>query len=55
MSAMLTLLAQVFVGVFIYIGLAALFRLECFSYLVVTLKELLRTRRSIQLKAYKKI
>lgn len=48
--ALLTIVVQVFVGIVIYIGLAALFRLECFSYLLVTLKELLRNRRKMQLK-----
>lgn len=55
MPAMLTIIAQVFVGAILYIGLAALFRLECFSYLLITIKELLRSKRSPQLKAYEKI
>lgn len=54
-SAIFTLLTQVFVGVVLYIGLAALFKLECFSYLIETLKELLRKRRSIPLKVSEKI
>ncbi|MER2125798.1 lipopolysaccharide biosynthesis protein [Solibacillus sp.] len=55
MPAMLTIIAQVFVGIILYIGLAALFRLECFSYLLITLKELLKSKRRPQLKAYEKI
>ena len=55
MPAIFTLLAQVFVGIVLYIGLAALFRLECFTYLLVTLKELLRNRRSMPLKVSEKV
>lgn len=49
MPALLTIVVQVFAGIVIYIGLAALFRIECFTYLFVTLKELVRKRRSMQL------
>jgi len=41
----LTLLLQVFVGVFLYVGLARAFRLECFTYLLTTGKEILKNKR----------
>lgn len=50
LSPLLTLLAQVVSGAVLYVGLAALFRLECFSYLLITLKEMLISRRNVQLK-----
>lgn len=55
MSPLLTILAQVFAGIVLYIGLAALFRLECFSYLLFTIKQLLNSKRSMKIKVYEKI
>jgi teichuronic acid exporter len=40
LSALITLIIQVFIGVILYVGMAWLFKLECFSYLLNTLKEL---------------
>jgi len=54
MSALVTLIAQVFGGTALYIGLAALFRLECYSYLLVTIKQLLTSKKSVKLKIYEK-
>lgn len=48
LSAMFTLLAQVFVGIVLYVGLAALFKLECFLYLLAVLKELIKSKRSVK-------
>ncbi|MEK4129137.1 lipopolysaccharide biosynthesis protein [Solibacillus sp. FSL W8-0474] len=53
-SSSITIIAQVFVGIVLYIGLAAIFRLECYSYLLVTIKQLLESRKNIQLKGYEK-
>lgn len=55
LSLLLTILAQVFAGIVLYIGLAALFRLECFSYLLLTAKELLKSKKSMKIKVYEKI
>jgi len=41
LSALITLVIQVCVGVIFYVGLAWIFKLECFSYLLNTLKDLL--------------
>jgi len=55
LPALVTLVAQAVVGMILYIGLAALFRLECFSYLLKTLKELVKRRRSGQVPVSRKI
>lgn len=39
LSEMLTIVCQVIVGIILYFGLAKIFKLECFTYLVLTLKE----------------
>jgi len=44
MSAWLTLIVQIFIGTIIYIGLAKIFKLECFTYLVNTVKEMFENR-----------
>jgi len=41
----LTLILQVFIGVALYVGLAKVFRLECFTYLLTTGKEILKSKR----------
>lgn len=41
LSPYLTLLIQVFTGAIVYIGLAKLFKLECYEYLFFTIKEIL--------------
>lgn len=45
LSSYITLLIQVLVGVIVYIGLAKLFKLECFIYLVNTIKGILKKRK----------
>ncbi|HWI47487.1 MAG TPA: lipopolysaccharide biosynthesis protein [Rummeliibacillus sp.] len=45
MPAILTLFIQVFIGIVIYIGLAKIIKLECYLYLILTLKEILRNQR----------
>ncbi|RDW21447.1 flippase [Oceanobacillus arenosus] len=44
LGTLLTLLLQIFFGVIIYIGLAKLFRLECYNYLISTAKEILKRK-----------
>jgi len=45
MTALLTLISQVFLGIIIYVGLAKAIKLECYSYLVLTLKELIGNKK----------
>ncbi|KIO70374.1 lipopolysaccharide biosynthesis protein [Caldibacillus thermoamylovorans] len=45
LGTLLTLLLQILFGVIIYIGLAKLFRLECYIYLINTGKELLKRKK----------
>jgi membrane protein YdbS with pleckstrin-like domain len=40
LSMLGTLIIQICVGVVIYFGLAKIFKLECFSYLVASIKQL---------------
>lgn len=40
----LTLIVQIVVGIILYIGLAYIFKLECFRYLLNTIKELLKQK-----------
>lgn len=47
MTAMLTIIIQIFVGMVLYVGLAKAFKLECFIYLLFTLKEMLRMRKGL--------
>ncbi|NFA42792.1 lipopolysaccharide biosynthesis protein [Clostridium botulinum] len=44
MSAWLTLILQIFIGAIVYIGLAKIFKLECFIYLLNTVKDMLGNR-----------
>lgn len=45
-GAVLTLSLQVILGVIVYLGLALLFQLECYRYLLSTVKELFNKRRN---------
>lgn len=45
MTAMLTLIIQIFVGIFLYVALAKLFKLECFTYLILTLRDLIESKK----------
>lgn len=45
LSAGLTLIVQIFVGAFLYIGLAKIFKLECFKYLIQTGKDMFKNRK----------
>ena len=45
--ALTTLVAQVCVGIIIYIGIARAFKLECFNYLAATVKELFAVKKLI--------
>lgn len=42
-----TIFVQVFFGVILYIGLAKLFRLECYTYLFMTIKELIGRNKRV--------
>ncbi|WP_397538312.1 lipopolysaccharide biosynthesis protein [Rummeliibacillus pycnus] len=53
MIAIFTIIIQVFAGVTIYVGLARMFKLECFNYLLLTLKEMLRNKRNRKTKLIK--
>ena len=43
----MTIFVQVFFGVILYIGLAKLFRLECYAYLFMTIKELIGRNKRV--------
>lgn len=45
MTSWVTLIAQVCIGAVLYIGMAKMFKLECFHYLLVTLKDMMKTER----------
>lgn len=45
MSTFLTIIIQIFVGIVLYVVLAKLFKLECFTYLIKTMKDLLESKR----------
>jgi teichuronic acid exporter len=47
LSALITLIIQVCGGVILYVGLAWIFKLECFSYLLNTLKDLFAQRQKV--------
>ena len=44
-SVNLTLVLQVLVGAIVYIGLAKMFKIESFDYLVETMKQLIKSRK----------
>lgn len=50
LSPLITMLLQIIVGAIIYTGLAFLFKLECFTYLVQTLFSLVKSKRNTQSK-----
>lgn len=39
---LLTLIIQIVLGIIIYVGLAKIFKLECYSYLIMTIKEMIK-------------
>lgn len=47
MPVWLTLLIQICLGVLIYLGLVMIFKLECFTYLMATGKEIIRNRKGV--------
>jgi teichuronic acid exporter len=47
MSVLITLIIQVCVGVIVYVVMAWIFKLECFSYLLNTLKDLFAQRQKV--------
>jgi teichuronic acid exporter len=48
LSPLTTMLLQIVVGIIVYMGLAFLFKLECFTYLVQTVLSLFKTKRNTQ-------
>jgi O-antigen/teichoic acid export membrane protein len=40
-----TLIVQGFVGIILYVGMARIFKLECFTYLLLTCKDILKNRK----------
>ena len=40
-----TLIVQGFVGIILFVGMAKIFKLECFTYLLLTCKEILKNRK----------
>lgn len=51
MPVFLTLITQVIVGIIIYVALAKTFKLECYSYLILTLKELIGNKKYRNMKS----
>lgn len=51
MSALLTLISQVLIGIAIYVSLAKVFKLECYSYLILALKELIGDKKYQNMKS----
>ncbi len=49
LSYIVTIFIQIFLGIVIYIGLAKLFKLECFSYLLITLSEMVGSKKTTKL------
>ncbi|KMY29627.1 polysaccharide biosynthesis protein [Lysinibacillus xylanilyticus] len=45
MSDILTIIIQIFIGTILYVALAKLFKLECFTYLLLTLKDMLENKK----------
>lgn len=49
MEAFLTIILQVTIGIVLYVALAKLYKLECFMYLVRTMKDMLKHRRKTKI------
>ncbi|KOS69380.1 polysaccharide biosynthesis protein [Lysinibacillus contaminans] len=49
MPALLTIIIQIFVGTILYVALAKLFKLECFTYLLLALKDMLENKKKTKL------
>ncbi|MBN1060028.1 lipopolysaccharide biosynthesis protein [Clostridium botulinum] len=45
MTAWLTLIIQICIGAIVYIGMAKIFKLECFTYLLTTIKDMFKNRK----------
>jgi O-antigen/teichoic acid export membrane protein len=50
LSPLITMLLQIVVGALVYVGLAILFKLECFTYLVQTLLSLVKSKHNTRSK-----
>ena len=44
LSALATLILQVSIGAILYVGMAWIFKLECFEYLIATAKDMFASR-----------
>lgn len=49
LSAMLTLIVQIVAGIIIYVGFAKLFKMECFTYLVMTMNGMKKSEKKSNL------
>jgi O-antigen/teichoic acid export membrane protein len=49
MTVWQTLIVQGFVGIIVYVGMARIFKLECFTYLLLTWKDILKSRNGVTL------
>jgi teichuronic acid exporter len=49
MPAILTILIQITIGIVLYVALAKSFKLECFTYLVLTIKDMLRHKKKTEI------
>ncbi|MGA4516235.1 lipopolysaccharide biosynthesis protein [Solibacillus silvestris] len=49
MASILTIIIQISVGIVLYVALAWLFKLECFTYLVLTMKDMLRHHKKAEI------
>lgn len=47
LSDVVTICIQIFTGITLYIGLAKMFKLECFDYLFITMKEVFKRNKKI--------
>lgn len=49
MPAILTIFIQITIGIVLYVALAKSFKLECFTYLVLTIKDMLRHKKKAEI------
>lgn len=45
-TAWIVVVIQVFIGAVLYIGMSKLFKLECYTYLIITFKDILKNRKN---------
>lgn len=49
MAAILTIIIQISIGIVLYVALAKSFKLECYTYLVLTIKDMLRHKKETEI------